>query len=660
MRMINITTIGTCRIRLPMEVMQRSLSPRLALDNRRVYGYTHSSKEALQAAEYMLGRIALDSKAWPFISDAPFRASADLNIALGDYFVLEISSLKKFTFRGVLINSNFVSRRTKSQSILRIMHQFPGPDQCAQREEHLIKEPAFNAMSPSIQQVVCQTIIEFSTELEIIHDLKKLKAMLGNLLVVTHCNVKTASGGILPERANCIDIVSRAAQANGLPVYNPSGAMLQFGQQQAMAAFGLDTAHYTPEFDRVVAYDIGTALAELHPPIRAAISNRAKADPVKSEDDPFPVKKFISELRRLQANGAHEELHEMLVFCFKTFANDAALRKEYRRILRDFQSDALIFKRFFKLTDHDNSDLIFYLKGARLDEELSQHLENRLLIADKELHEPGFRILINQGFIERALRTLQALVDQGVTGLDTSIERVIKEGIAVGRQKIEQGDLTGAITLIILAAGIRSDDKRLPSAFAHFDKAFASTRQDLRPVGSKLQQLIADHPSCVGLRLYACEELLRRDGPLRATEPMISFLSQYPSRVSLIVRLARHAFSSELYVLLAILTFSLTSVPERREESLKLAMQAFRDLQIKLITAQREQDPAVERYANGVLAFEPRNRAALKSLREILLSQGRCQEAYDVMRRMAAADVDSKGEDIWGGDTVADICETAS
>lgn len=66
-----ISTIGSCRVAGPVTKLQAQRS--FVLDNRLLYGFTHNTKETIQAIRFMRGELRLPESLWPFISDQPFR-----------------------------------------------------------------------------------------------------------------------------------------------------------------------------------------------------------------------------------------------------------------------------------------------------------------------------------------------------------------------------------------------------------------------------------------------------------------------------------------------------------------------------------------------------------------------------------------------------------
>ena len=72
---LTVTPIGTCRINTPLR-RARSRYP-VALELNRVYGFTHTSDEALQQLRFMQGDKQFDDRARQLIFDPGREIAAD-------------------------------------------------------------------------------------------------------------------------------------------------------------------------------------------------------------------------------------------------------------------------------------------------------------------------------------------------------------------------------------------------------------------------------------------------------------------------------------------------------------------------------------------------------------------------------------------------------
>ena len=99
-----ITAIGSCRIAGPL---RRSQINSGSLYNRSgVYGYCHTSAEAVQMARHLVGEKAIPQGIWPLVSKSECRPDPH---DPSDAYVVEISSAKSITLDGSPIQLNYLA-----------------------------------------------------------------------------------------------------------------------------------------------------------------------------------------------------------------------------------------------------------------------------------------------------------------------------------------------------------------------------------------------------------------------------------------------------------------------------------------------------------------------------------------------------------------------
>lgn len=255
-----ISTIGSCRVAGPVTKLQAQRS--FVLDNRLLYGFTHNTKETIQAIRFMRGELRLPESLWPFISDQPFRNGNSTPPPQDAHYVVEISSVKVLELDGLYLQLvRFKEALSVCPDLRKIFFDHPGADQRGQRLQLLQATPSFARLATHIQHALTHTVVRSQTAAEIEEDLHAIAQLLGpKLVLVTHCNAKNATGELIAERAKMVARVAQAAARLGLVSVDPGALLAGFGQERGMPDEGLDTAHYTPAFAKLVGKEISDKL----------------------------------------------------------------------------------------------------------------------------------------------------------------------------------------------------------------------------------------------------------------------------------------------------------------------------------------------------------------------------------------------------------------
>jgi len=252
-----ISTIGSCRVAGPMTKLQAQRN--FVLDNRLLYGFTHNTKETIQAIRYMRGEIALPESAWSFISSEPLRESNPANALPADSrYVVEISSTKVLELDGKYLQLvRFKEALNFCPELLKIFFDNASREALAKRRAALQEAPSFAHVPEHVQHALSNTVMHVQNAQEILDDLKSIQQLLGNTFVlVTHCNAINAEGQPIADRAQMVETVKLAASTLGIPVIEPGALLAHFGQSRGMPDEGRDTAHYTPAFAKLVGRSI--------------------------------------------------------------------------------------------------------------------------------------------------------------------------------------------------------------------------------------------------------------------------------------------------------------------------------------------------------------------------------------------------------------------
>jgi len=253
---IAITPIGTCRIATPLRRGAARYPIHLNLD--RVYGFVHTTEEALQQLAFMQGERSFREEVLPLL----FRPGehADLKGSLwqpSDIHFIEVSSAKSYRVGDTAVQSNYLTRYFADffASVPRARQFWALASQTdrASRTEmaaFLKADPVFNLYSESDQALLSSISMRMQGFDEILQHMGEMTERLGagRIVFVTHVNASAPDGAVIPSRDKVIRWVKLAAERLGTQVFDPTGMMRDFGQDRAMEREGLDTTHYTNIF----------------------------------------------------------------------------------------------------------------------------------------------------------------------------------------------------------------------------------------------------------------------------------------------------------------------------------------------------------------------------------------------------------------------------
>jgi tetratricopeptide (TPR) repeat protein len=256
--MFKITPIGSCRIATPLRLARDRYG--FALNQDRVYGFTHSSAEAVQLMRYLKGEIAIDPAVEPLvsrrgISEEEGAASHDPS----DLYVVEVSSSKVLKVGETCVQLNYLGAeygdffqdRDRAGQFWDLADAGDQTRIDSFLKEHWSATPAQKQDSAILRQIRRAA----STEADLRRDFRSLIDGLPAVLFVTHVDAVTPDGKPIPSRSRFIREVEAAVRAEGGVVYNPTRSMQQMGQQRAIEDYSDSLAHFTEEFAHTVFRD---------------------------------------------------------------------------------------------------------------------------------------------------------------------------------------------------------------------------------------------------------------------------------------------------------------------------------------------------------------------------------------------------------------------
>lgn len=256
MSKLRLTLIGTCRIH--NSVRGAAAKYPVEYQTERNYGFTHTSREALQQLDFLEGKIDFPPELVPGIFRAGQRPEQFIEPWTGaDLVLVEISSLKLLSANDFTLQirylqqhfADFFGSPARSRPFWQLAEKHPD-----ELGAFLESEPLFQAMTESDQKLLRSVRVTQQTFEQLQRDMELLveRIGLGRILFVTHVNALGADGRIIPTRDCLIRWVARAAEDMEAPCFNPTELMTEFGQERAMEREGTDTTHYTDAFYSIV------------------------------------------------------------------------------------------------------------------------------------------------------------------------------------------------------------------------------------------------------------------------------------------------------------------------------------------------------------------------------------------------------------------------
>lgn len=256
--MLTITPIGSCRVATPLRLCRESHGFRMNMT--RIWGYTHSSSEAVQQMRYLKGEFEPDERVWPLISPKwqtnprlrePFEPS--------DLYIVEISSQKQMQLDGAAIQLNYLRQAyadffadpERAKAFNRLTLHGSEAERRAFLAEHWGSDPRQREEADLLARIEMTR----TDEAALIRDMEELEAGLGEVLFVTHVNARDNTGERLAGRDRFIETVKAAGRKIGARVYDPTALMEQFGQERAIEDHSTALAHFTEPFSEAVLDD---------------------------------------------------------------------------------------------------------------------------------------------------------------------------------------------------------------------------------------------------------------------------------------------------------------------------------------------------------------------------------------------------------------------
>ncbi len=246
-----ITAIGSCRISTPFKAA--SLSHPVVNNTGRIYGYTHTSAEALQQIRFLQGEFVPSAETLPLLMpNADVDALLDTTHPTSDIYFIELSSTKDLRIADTQVQLNYVTRhfadffadKLRARDFWRMAD---GTQEDA-KDKFLNEQESFQNLSVSDQTLLRGLTRTLSTSESLTRDMTEIRDRLPNVVFVSHCNALTKNHEPIASRAAYIAMVEEVARDLNLPLFNPTASMQAFGQHAAMSDGETSLSHYSEDF----------------------------------------------------------------------------------------------------------------------------------------------------------------------------------------------------------------------------------------------------------------------------------------------------------------------------------------------------------------------------------------------------------------------------
>ncbi|MBL6458805.1 tetratricopeptide repeat protein [Belnapia sp. T6] len=335
-RSLVVTTIGTCRIADPIFAATKKRPLKRA--NRRVYGFVHTSKEALQQIECLLDGRQIPDDLAPFIA-GPEKTARDV-LDDPDMFIVEISTMKEIHCGEWLLQTNHMERALSGlRPLVEIFNKRRLEHEREARRAALEAHPFFAQTTPGQRRVLSEAYVRMTTRAELERDLAEINARLpAPALFSCHIDVDALDGARLGSRRQLCNWMREICTEAGYDFVDPTAQVVAFGRTRALAEAGRDVNHYAEKYKGVYGsylFDefcnrlavkpkkmgIGTSLAAIGNGEGAADAQVLRL-PVKDDlyiakdHSPMDAKDFQSLIGRAKkslARGQFDEVEALLV-----------------------------------------------------------------------------------------------------------------------------------------------------------------------------------------------------------------------------------------------------------------------------------------------------------------------------------------------------------
>ncbi|MEM9716260.1 MAG: hypothetical protein AAF826_07060 [Pseudomonadota bacterium] len=235
------------------------------------YGFAHSMPEILAQADAVTGGPLTRQNIWHLVSPSHDRETiAKTASEPADITVVELSSAKTIWIHDQPVQSNYFINHFRSQLQPSQFDRFTQSLASGTLQDWL-KEHG-DLLSIKDQRDLRNLMTTRISDAEIADGLRQLEQKLGHIILVPHVNALDGRGLPLPSRQDLIKRVKQIADAQKIPIFDPSHVMDAVGQPNAIEDNSTSLAHYTEAFSQLWAELFAEKYLEAPAPSKSPLS----------------------------------------------------------------------------------------------------------------------------------------------------------------------------------------------------------------------------------------------------------------------------------------------------------------------------------------------------------------------------------------------------
>lgn len=248
--------LGSCRVRNPMFTLRNQGLLRIQAE---LPTPTHTAEEAMQALTIVMGDTDTPAFLDPYIFESPSRPNFDrvrdyMNRGI-DVFMLEVSDFRQFSFQGICLNQNFVTRHLVQpyrgallEWYRQISWERPGREETVDRAIANLQAAGY-PYEGEIVDLLRHVRLEPTPEEQIRHTLVALSSRMGGRwVIVGPFAIPGDEGAVMTRRRGFNAVLAEAARSAGALFFDPSQLLVEYGPATALAGGGADVYEYSEAF----------------------------------------------------------------------------------------------------------------------------------------------------------------------------------------------------------------------------------------------------------------------------------------------------------------------------------------------------------------------------------------------------------------------------
>ncbi|STX81346.1 Vi polysaccharide biosynthesis protein TviD [Legionella busanensis] len=383
---IKITPIGSCRIHNPFKKF--NFKTYSQLNTTDIYGFTHTSAEALQQLKYLQGDYLPSKEIHPILSPRLRFNKNQLRkkTAPSDLYFVEISSAKVAMVNDEYVQMNYIyvyfseffldPERTKKFWSLAAK---PNKEELL---SFLQADPIYKTYPKEKQKLLSKISVKQMTPDELKQDMIEITNRVKNVVYITHCNVKLPDMSYISSRDNWIKTIEKTGKDIGCKVYNPTHLMMVLGQSLSLQKNGLDSTHYTPLFENRIFNDLQRLYIE---PLLNGLHNE------ETENDKNLLNDELERLKELYEQGEITNVLQQLNNLMRKYPKFSAAKEFFGHILyylNDYERAIESFKFLDENQELSNDSRLTLIKSYFNLKQFNDVLNNADILFEEEFYEP--------------------------------------------------------------------------------------------------------------------------------------------------------------------------------------------------------------------------------------------------------------------------------